>query len=123
MISPSEIRDKAERKYTAFLKAWLLGESIFPLRIQGRLASGSTPWSELSAWIKVLNAGSKAEKGHGYRVQFGEPVATRLHGKQTLPEAILIDTQSDFLLFIQKTKEFLIFKADVAYLRLVICSR
>ena len=58
MISPSEIRDKAEKKYTAFLKAWLAGEAFFPLRIQGRLASGSTPREALSPWIKQLSAGS-----------------------------------------------------------------
>lgn len=117
MISPSEIRDKAEKKYTAFLKAWLAGEAFFPLRIQGRLASGSTPWEALSPWIKQLSAGSKAEKGHGYTVHFGAPILTRQHGKQTLPQAIMVETQADFLPYIQKTKEFQQFVADVGLLR------
>ncbi len=117
MITPAEIRDKAEKKYTAFLKAWLLGESIFPLRIPGKLASGSTPWEQLSPWIKLLTASSKAIKGFGYTVQFGEPILTRQHGKQTLPEAILIDTQHDFLQVIHKAKEFQQFVADVGFLR------
>lgn len=117
MITPAEIRDKAEKKYTAFLKAWLGNESFFPLRIPGRLASGSTPWEELSPWIKTLVAGSSAEKGFGYTVHFGAAIMTRQHGKQTLPEAITIDTQADFLRFIHKAKEFEQFVVDVGFLR------
>jgi hypothetical protein len=120
MITPAEIRDKADKKYTAFLKAWLGNEPFFPLRIPGRLASGSTPWDALSPWIKQLNAGSRDAKGHGYTVQFGDPIMTRQHGKQTLPEAITIDTQADFLQFIQKIKEFQQFVADVGFLRVAL---
>jgi hypothetical protein len=117
MITPIEIRSKAEKKYTAFLRAWLAGETFFPLQIPGRLASGSTPWEELSPWIRSLNAGSKAEKGVGYTVHFGEPIVTRKHGKQTLPEKITIESQVDFLPYIQKSKEFQQFVADVGFLR------
>lgn len=117
MISPTEIRNKAEKKYTAFLKAWLSNEEFFPLRIPGRLAGSSSAWDQLSPWIKQLIAGSKAEKGHGYSIHFGEPTLTRLHGKQTLPEAITIETQADFLSYIQKAKEFQQFLADIGFLR------
>jgi hypothetical protein len=117
MITPAEIREKAEKKYTAFLRAWLGNESFFPLRIPGRLASGSTPWDQLSPWIKQLNASSRTAKGHGYTVHFGEPITTRQHGRQTLPEAITIETQADFLGFIHKVKEFQQFVAEVGFLR------
>ncbi len=120
MIIPAEIKSKAEKKYTAFLKAWLGNEPFFPLRIPGRLASGSTPWEQLSPWIKTLVAGSSAEKGFGYTVHFGAAIMTRQHGKQTLPEAITIDTQADFLQLIHKTKQFQQFVADVGFLRVAL---
>ena len=47
---------------------------------------------------------------------FGAPILTRQHGKQTLPQAIMVETQADFLPYIQKTKEFQQFVADVGLL-------
>lgn len=117
MISPGEIKQKARRKYIAFLKASLVGESLFPLRIPAKMAPSSTPWSSLRLWMAQLMAEEKAQKGFGYTVVLGEPVRTRSHGMQSLPEQIVIESEKDFLRLIGKEKEAENFLQNVAFIR------
>jgi hypothetical protein len=117
VINPQEIRSKTERKYTAFLKAWLKGENLFPLRIPGKMASSGTEWATLRRWMTSLVAEAKPQKKYSYAIEFALPVQTRSHGVQTLPRAIWIEDESDFLHYLGKSAEFAQFQADVARIR------
>ncbi|MEM6268219.1 MAG: DUF3322 domain-containing protein [Bacteroidota bacterium] len=117
MITPAEIRQKAARKFLPFLKAHAAGESFFPLRIPGRLASGSTPFVELSRWLQALTDHSKAVRGWGYTVELSASVNTRHHGHQSLPTGIVIETQRDFLRLIGERARFAAWQEDLARIR------
>jgi hypothetical protein len=117
MISPAEITQKATRKYNTFLKAKLAGESLFPMRIPAKMAASSTPWSALRQWMSRLMAEEKAKKGYGYTVVLGEPMRTRTHGMQSLPDQILIESEKDFLRLLEKEKEVETFLQNVAFIR------
>ena len=106
MITPEEIRKKAERKYITFLKTYLIGEPFFPLRIPAKLAGSNTDWPVLRTWISQLLDHSTDRKSIGYTVHFGAPKKTRTHGTQTLPEKITFESEEDFLGYIGKANEF-----------------
>jgi hypothetical protein len=72
MITPKEIRQKAERKYLDFLRATVNGEPFFPLAIRFRKARADDDYLALRDWVGELLAGSKRERGFGYRVELEE---------------------------------------------------
>ncbi|MCP4415108.1 MAG: DUF2399 domain-containing protein [Chloroflexi bacterium] len=105
MITPNEIKQKAERKYTAFLQASVQNEPFFSLQIRFRKAKASDDYLALRQWVGELLAGSKAERGFGYEVALAERESRR-YGRQSLPSRIAITTQTDFLRLIGKVDEF-----------------
>lgn len=117
MITPGEIRTKAERKYLAFLKARSRGESFFPLRIPARMAASSTDYTTLSHWLQTIVAKSKSKHGWGYSLEWSAEIRTRTHGHQSLPTGILIETEHDFLRLIGKEEEFQSWTQSLALLR------
>ena len=105
MITPNEIKQKAERKYATFLRASVQGEPFFPLEIRFRKAKASDDYLALRQWVGELLAGSKAERGFGYDVSLVERELRR-YGRQSLPSRITITNQTDFLRLIGKVAEF-----------------
>ena len=61
MISPAEIKIKAERKYPGYLQAILEGSPFFPLQITGDKNPGKTVAEFQSQLIPLLNQ-SKQKK-------------------------------------------------------------
>lgn len=114
MITPDEIRQTVERKYLAFLRASVLGESFFPLEIRFRKAKASDDYLALRQWVGELLAGSKAERGYGYEVALKERELRR-YGRQSLPSRITIETAADFLQLIGKADEFGRWQTAVAH--------
>jgi hypothetical protein len=104
MITPREIRQKAERLYPTFVKNWIAGEDIFPKRIRANL---TPPADHLSAKRAVdeLRQASKAQRGYGYEVTW-EQRRSRTHGQNEFPTQLNFDTREDFLKFIKKQSEF-----------------
>ncbi|MEM7118884.1 MAG: DUF3322 domain-containing protein [Chloroflexota bacterium] len=105
MITPAEIKQKAQRQYHTFLRASVLGNPFFPLEIRFRKAKASDDYLALRQWVATLLGQSKAERGFGYSVTLAERELRR-YGRQSLPVRIAIETEMDFLQFIGKEREF-----------------
>ncbi|EMJ93513.1 Wadjet anti-phage system protein JetD domain-containing protein [Leptospira alstonii] len=111
MISPEEILKKAEKYFPTVLKNFLLNVSSFPWEISvGKVSPGEL--LRFAEPLRILEKNSKQERGFGYRL-FSSPKETRKFGTQTLPESIVFDTQSDFLIYIGKEKEFASYQKNV----------
>lgn len=114
MITPEEIRQKAQRSYIAFLQSWVRGDAYAPLTFPvGKLPTNFVP---LRAAVQQLHKHSKAVLGYGYSIEV-EQQQKRALKTQTLPKRIILETAEDFLLLIEKEAEFSHFKQDIALLR------
>lgn len=114
MITPAEIRLKAERHYIAFLQNWLRGEAFQPLSWPaGRPASD---FATMRAEVQLLQTGEKSAAGRGYRLE-AQVVQTRALNTQTLPVRVWLDSPADFLSVIEKEAEFASFSQDSALMR------
>ncbi|MBZ0244382.1 MAG: hypothetical protein K8H85_00395 [Cyclobacteriaceae bacterium] len=107
MITVVEIKKKADRMYSPFLKATLVGETFFPKVLRSD-KSLSDDFVVMSKEISALISGSKDRRGFGYLVR-SRPVKTRNHGVQDIPESIVFESQGDYLQFIGKVNEFNLF--------------
>lgn len=114
MITPDEIRVKLLRRYPDFLRAWLRGETLFPLD----LPVGKIPetWSAFREETEALIRGSKSQQRHGYRVEMQTKSTKRL-GRQAFPARIWVDDATDFLALTGKHTEFEHFQIDVGIIR------
>ena len=103
MISVSQLKEKAERKYWSVLKACLSGESLFPLSIPAdRKLPGS--FQAIHRVLGELVENSKEKRGYGYCLTFRER-KTRRHGTQSVPTLIFFDSENDFFRFIGRKGE------------------
>lgn len=116
MISVDELRTKARKKFTAYLR-WLIAEaypdsslpiedaeSFFPLIIPAARGSAHEPFEQRVVEAKLLYESSKQAKGKGYSVAT-KTVRTRKCGVQTVIERIFFETERDFIYFIRKKQE------------------
>jgi hypothetical protein len=104
MITVNEIRKKAERIYPEVLRNYLLGEDTFPKIIRSD-KSLSKDFVIMGQEIAQIMATSKDRIGFGYTVK-SEPVKTKLHGIQNIPNTIVFETLTDFLKFLGKKNEY-----------------
>ncbi|WP_452222114.1 Wadjet anti-phage system protein JetD domain-containing protein [Lacinutrix salivirga] len=114
MISPSEIKKKAERNFKRYLSSLIEEINFFPLEISGN----KRPNKNIAVFQKEITAlvnGSKEKKGYGYTVEY-KRVNTRVSATQDLPQKIYFDTSQDYLKFITKEKEVTQFKIDSSML-------
>lgn len=115
MITPDQIRQKAERLYPKFVKAWLDGDDFFPYILpSSKRRSGDI--TRDGEDIRNLRNGSKDVRGFGYTVEWGRH-RTRDAGWNDLPERILFETQTDLLKLINKTTEFRAFAESARNIR------
>jgi hypothetical protein len=113
MITPKEIKEKAERKYTAFLQSLLENEPFSRLVIRGDKSYTKSSLPDFEKEIQLISSQSKATKGFGYTLEF-QQVKTKYLGTQGLPISIYFDTEQDFLKFLGKEQEVEFFKRDAA---------
>src|ERR1041385_5587560 len=104
MITSEEIKRKAKRIYSEVLNCALLNQNYFPKTIRANKVL-SNNFAEMSKEISAVMSNSKDRKGFGYKV-VSRRVRTRNHGLQDIPEAIVFETQEDYLKFTGKVKEF-----------------
>ncbi|MCC3589506.1 Wadjet anti-phage system protein JetD domain-containing protein [Microcoleus sp. PH2017_28_MFU_U_A] len=115
MITPDEIRKKADRLYTPFLQSLLLGEPFFPLDWPaGRKIPDDYP--KLEDAVQQLLKGSKKYLGYGYQVELIQR-KTRKFDMQSLPSRITFETETDYLKFLNKEPEVADFQQAVARMR------
>lgn len=112
MITTIDIRRKAEAHYRHWLAAIVQGNPAYePLTIKrtGDQKKADERWEALS---EIVNQ-SKEKMGFGYRIELEAP-APNSKNKQSRLRAIVFDTASDLLQFIEKTAEFDQFERDCA---------
>ena len=114
MITPSEIKQKAENKYLAYLQSIVEGIPFNPIIIAGNKRPDDNT-VKLEAELTELINHSKEKKGFGYSIEY-TTVKTKLHGVQDLPSSIVFQSENDYLKFIGKEKETAKFKEDLAHI-------
>ncbi len=112
MLTPAQVRDKAERHYVRFLEAYLTNEDFFPLELPFPKVKASDDYMTVKAGVQTLLSGAKREKGYGYSVAV-ETRTMRRYGPQSLPSRIWIENETDFLKLTGKEGEFKRFKDAV----------
>lgn len=113
MITPKEIKDKAERKYnSSFLQSLVENKPFEKLVIRGDKSYTKSSLPEFEKEIQQIMSQSKEKKGFGYTLEF-QQVKTKSLGIQDLPTYIFFDTEKDFLKFLGKEKEVELFKISV----------
>ena len=117
MITPDEIRAKAERLYPEVLRAWLDGdEAFFPRVIPAEKRLADDDLAGAIQAVQRLRGESKSERGFGYTVQWRQ-IRSRRFGHNLFPERILFETRGDLLRLIGRQREFDLFAATVDRLR------
>jgi hypothetical protein len=111
MISPSEIKTKAGRKYLSFLQSMLEEKPFTELVIRGDKNYTKSSLPEFEKEILLLISQSKEKKGYGYTLDF-QKVKTKYLGTQDLPTTIYFETQTDLLKYLGKEKEAELFKVN-----------
>jgi hypothetical protein len=104
MISPNEIKTKAERKYFSFLQSVVQVIPFSRIVIPGDKKYNKASIADFHNEILALTNQSKEKKGFGYTIDY-QTVKTKTIGMQSLPIIIYFDTEKDFLKFIEKEKE------------------
>ncbi len=110
MISPTEIKVKAERKYISFLQSLIQEIPFSRIVIRGD-KSYSKSLSEFEKEILALLNQSKEKKGYGFTIDY-QTVKTKLIGTQSLPVSIYFDSEKDFLKYLGKEKEIEAFRQN-----------
>lgn len=108
MISPNEIKTKAERKYFSFLQSVVQAIPFSRIVIPGDKTYSKKSISEFHNEILALASQSKEKKGFGFTIEY-QTVKTKTIGMQSLPTIIYFDSEKDFLKFLGKEKEVDIF--------------
>lgn len=112
MITPQEIKKKAERKYESFLQSIIEGKPFEKLVIRGDKKYSKSSLSEFNNEIQLIDSQSKKKKGFGYSLEWKQ-VKTKYLGKQDLPTSIFFESEIDFLRFLGKEKEVKVFNESV----------
>ena len=112
MITSAEIKNKAERKYYAYLQSIVDGIPFHPIVIAGN-KKPSENIVRFEAELTELINNSKEKKSYGYTIGY-QTVKTRNHGQQDIPVSISFQTEPDYLKFINKIKETQIFRDNIA---------
>lgn len=112
MITPQEIKKKAERKYEPFLQSIIESKPFEKLVIRGDKSYTKSSLPEFENEIQLIVSQSKEKKGFGYTLEF-QRVKTKYLGTQDLPTAIFFESEIDFLKFLGKENEVEFFKESV----------
>lgn len=113
MLSPDDIRTACRKKYPAFLRALVTGETFFPLEIRFGRPSTTAAWTTLQSEISAL---ALAQSDFGYRIDWTE-INTRQWGRQRLPERVWFEHEADYLRLIAKVEEVRRFRVNVELTR------
>ena len=112
MITPQEIKNKAEKIYISFLQSLVEGTPFLKLVIRGDKSYTKSSLHEFEKEIQLINSQSKEKRGFGYTLEY-QRVKTKSLGIQDLPISISFDTEKDFLRFLGKEKEVELFNESV----------
>lgn len=116
MITPEEILKKANKKYISYLQSTIIEDDIFPLIIPANKVP-SKDFATYTNEIKNLYSNSKDKKGYGYNIIYTEKRKKGL-GLQSLPTQFIFEDKIDFLKYLGKENEVVLFNkaCDVTFL-------
>ena len=115
MITSAEIKKKASRKYTDYLRDVASGKTFHPIEIPCDKKASDTI-AEYQKEFNDIRSLSKEVKGYGYTIHW-KTVKTQMLGTQGLPSKIKFETAEDFERFLQKVKEVNVFRKNVALIK------
>ena len=115
MITSAEIKKKASRKYTDYLRDVAAGKTFQPIEIPCDKKASDTI-AEYQKEFNDIRSLSKEVKGYGYTIDW-KTVKTKMLGTQGLPSKIKFETAEDFERFLQKVKEVDVFRKNVALIK------
>lgn len=112
MITPSEIKNKAENKYNQFLQSIVEGLPFSPIIIAGNKKPDDDIMMFNNELTDLINQ-SKEKKGYGYSIEY-QTVKTKKHGLQDIPSSICFPTEQDYLKYINRVKETANFRTNMS---------
>lgn len=115
MITSAEIKKKASRKYTDYLRDVAVGKTFQPIEIPCDKKASDTI-AEYQKEFNDIRSLSKEVKGYGYTIHW-KTVKTKMLGTQGLPSKIKFETAEDFERFLQKVTEVDVFRKNVALIK------
>lgn len=110
MITPAEIKKKAENKYLSYLRTIIEGVTFDPIVIAGNKKPNDDTATFEKELIALINR-SKEKLGYGYSIEY-QKVKTKKHGEQDIPVSISFPTEHDFLKYIGKEQDTSSFRED-----------
>ena len=105
MITPDEIRKKAERLYPKVIDAWLNGDDLFPLSLNRVSTRPTGNIVDDQKAIEQLREGSKQQRGFGYSITWVNR-KRRATGRNVEPAGIFFETIDDLLRLTALTADF-----------------
>lgn len=114
MITPQEITKKARRKYREVLRAYLTGDTYFPMQFP--VGKPTKNLVERRNFIQALSDNASQDGEDGYHIEW-KTVNKRDLGEQTIPTHIVVESIDDYLVIVRKKTEFDNFTANVAKIR------
>ena len=112
MITASEIKKKAERKYQGYLRRIVVCEPFEPIVIPCDKKASPT-MTEYEKELKDVRSLSKEVKGYGYTIEW-KKVNSKNLGLQDFPYTVLFDSSEDFERFLYKTNEVICFRKNIS---------
>ena len=112
MITSAEIKKKALRKYTDYLRNVAAGITFQQIEIPCNKKASDTI-AEYQREFYDIRSLSKEVKGYGYTIEW-KTIKNKMLGTQDFPSKIKFETAEDFERFLQKTKEVADFRKNVA---------
>jgi len=108
MLNPVEIQEMVERKYPAYLRSLVTGESIFPIRVRFGVPSTTEDFAKLQQEVIALATGN-----FGYTIEWEEK-KTRKYGTQKLPSQVRFDTEDQLVKALDRQREVQQFRINLA---------
>ncbi len=107
--TPEQLREQVLRRWDRgeILAARITGEPAFPLRLKlarPSAADVTERFDEIRRWARSLAEGSRDHRGFGYVIEWRE-TNHRVHGTNSLPDAIQVPTEEDALRLIRKEQD------------------
>lgn len=112
MITSAEIKKKALRKYTDYLRNVAAGITFQQIEIPCNKKASDTI-AEYQREFYDIRSLSKEVKGYGYTIEW-KTIKNKMLGTQDFPSKIMFETADDFERFLQKVKEVADFRKNVA---------
>lgn len=112
MITSAEIKKKALRKYTDYLRNIAAGITFQQIEIPCNKKASDTI-AEYQREFYDIRSLSKEVKGYGYTIEW-KTIKNKMLGTQDFPSKITFETADDFERFLQKVKEVADFRKNVA---------